>query len=185
MSALFPFFQSMGTFSDCHDFSNRMDSDLATTSASSLRTLGYISSGPMDLAYSGSSNGLKLDLLLKWVGLHLLSFCLEIQGLETVTKTNSQRKLRQRSCWRLQLSPWWLSPDHLCQLLERHNFFCLVFSDKHTCRSPFLFFFMLSKSLLDCLQLEFRFLLVYFCSFKDLSTVCNINVLNYTVNLYI
>ena len=45
---MFPFFQSLGTSPDCHDFSNIMESGLATTSASSLRTLGCIASGPMD-----------------------------------------------------------------------------------------------------------------------------------------
>ncbi|KAK4832883.1 hypothetical protein QYF61_026433 [Mycteria americana] len=40
---------SPGTSPDCNDFSNIMESGLATTSASSLRTLGCISSGPIDL----------------------------------------------------------------------------------------------------------------------------------------
>ena len=50
---MFPFFQSLGTSSDCHDFSNIMESGLATTSPSSLRTLGCISSGPMDFCTFG------------------------------------------------------------------------------------------------------------------------------------
>ncbi|KAK4825808.1 hypothetical protein QYF61_002413 [Mycteria americana] len=40
---------SPGTSPDCHDFSNIMESGLATTSANSFRTLGCISSGPIDL----------------------------------------------------------------------------------------------------------------------------------------
>ena len=40
MGALFQFFQSLQTSSDRHDFSNMMKSGLATTSASSLRSLG-------------------------------------------------------------------------------------------------------------------------------------------------
>ncbi|KAF4794471.1 hypothetical protein TURU_101855 [Turdus rufiventris] len=40
---------SVATSSDCHNFSNMMDSGLATSSTSSLRTHGFISSGPMDL----------------------------------------------------------------------------------------------------------------------------------------
>ncbi|XP_009889817.1 PREDICTED: centlein [Charadrius vociferus] len=53
-----------GTLPDCHDFSKMMDSGLPTLSASltpsasSLRTSGCISSGPMDCATSGSSGGL-------------------------------------------------------------------------------------------------------------------------------
>ena len=46
---MFPFFQSLWTSSDCHEFSNIMESGLATTLANSLRTLRRISSGPMDL----------------------------------------------------------------------------------------------------------------------------------------
>jgi len=45
----FPFFQSSGTSPDSHDFSNMMKSGSATTSAISLRTLGWIWSGLMDL----------------------------------------------------------------------------------------------------------------------------------------
>ncbi|KAK4807089.1 hypothetical protein QYF61_018430 [Mycteria americana] len=40
--------QSLGTSPDYHEFSNMMESGLATTSSSSLRTLGRISLGPMD-----------------------------------------------------------------------------------------------------------------------------------------
>ena len=42
-------FQSAGTSPDCHDFSNTMDSGLATSSASSLRICRCIPLGPMDL----------------------------------------------------------------------------------------------------------------------------------------
>jgi len=41
MGAMFPFFQALGTSPDCHDLSNIKESGLATTSASSLRTLRY------------------------------------------------------------------------------------------------------------------------------------------------
>ena len=41
--------QSLGTSPDCHNLSNMVESGLATLSASSLRTRGCISSGPMDL----------------------------------------------------------------------------------------------------------------------------------------
>ncbi|KAK4816375.1 hypothetical protein QYF61_016279 [Mycteria americana] len=40
------------TSPDCHDFSNIMESDLATTPANSLRALGCISSGPIDICPS-------------------------------------------------------------------------------------------------------------------------------------
>jgi len=57
MDAMFPFFQSPGTSSDCYDFSNIVKSGLASTSANSLRTLGCISSGPI---------GLGMFCFLKW-----------------------------------------------------------------------------------------------------------------------
>jgi len=43
------FFQSPGTLPDCHEFSNIIESGLAIKSDNSLRTVGYISSGPIDL----------------------------------------------------------------------------------------------------------------------------------------
>lgn len=46
---IFPLFQSVGTSSDCYSFSSVMDTGLATSSASSLRIHGCISSGPMGL----------------------------------------------------------------------------------------------------------------------------------------
>ena len=49
MGTIFPFFQSLGTLPGCRDLSNAMESGLATPSASSLRTVGCISSGPTDL----------------------------------------------------------------------------------------------------------------------------------------
>ena len=49
MGAIFPFFQSPGSSPDCHDFSHIMESGLPTTSANSLRMLGCIFSGPVDL----------------------------------------------------------------------------------------------------------------------------------------
>lgn len=49
MGVMFPFFQSLGTFPDSQDFSNMMESILATMSISSLRTLGCMSSSPMGL----------------------------------------------------------------------------------------------------------------------------------------
>lgn len=70
MGVKFPFFRSLGPSPDCHGFWSMMESSLATTSASSLRTLGCISSGP--------SAGLKPDLLLQRVGLHSSSPCPEI-----------------------------------------------------------------------------------------------------------
>ena len=46
---MFQFFQSRGTSPENHDFSNMMESGLASTSAISFRTQGWISPGPMDL----------------------------------------------------------------------------------------------------------------------------------------
>lgn len=47
-----PFFQSMETWLDYHNFSNIMNSGLATILANSLRTLDCISLGPIDLCLS-------------------------------------------------------------------------------------------------------------------------------------
>lgn len=46
---MFRLFQSPATSPDFHDFSNMMESDLSTTTASSLRMLGCISLGPIGL----------------------------------------------------------------------------------------------------------------------------------------
>lgn len=47
MRAIFSFFLSPGTYSDSHDFSNIMESDLTIISATSFRTL--VLSGPIHL----------------------------------------------------------------------------------------------------------------------------------------
>lgn len=49
MEIIFLLFQSMGTSLDCHDLPNMMDSSLATSSTSSLRIQGWISSDTVDL----------------------------------------------------------------------------------------------------------------------------------------
>ena len=49
MGTMFPPFQSPGTSPDCRDFLNIRKSDLATTSAHSLRTPGCILSGPINV----------------------------------------------------------------------------------------------------------------------------------------
>ena len=49
MGVIFPFFLSLETSCGSHDFSNMMESILATTSASSFRTLGFLSHRPVDL----------------------------------------------------------------------------------------------------------------------------------------
>lgn len=43
---MFPFFQTQRTLPDSHNFSNMLESDLATTSASSFRTLGCMLFSP-------------------------------------------------------------------------------------------------------------------------------------------
>lgn len=48
MRVIFPLFQSAEASVDSHGFSNITDSGLATSSASSLRTCGCNSSGPLD-----------------------------------------------------------------------------------------------------------------------------------------
>jgi len=48
MGVTFSFFQSPGTSPDSYDFSNMMESSLATTSASSFRTLGCMLSDSID-----------------------------------------------------------------------------------------------------------------------------------------
>ena len=76
MRVMFPLFQSVGTSLDYHDFSNRMDSGLATSSTSSLGTRRCIYQVPWTCAPSGSLDGLEPDLLLWWVVLHSPSPCL-------------------------------------------------------------------------------------------------------------
>jgi len=49
MRVMFPFFQSLWTSLDRHEFSNLMEKCLQATSAKSFRTLGYMSSGTIDL----------------------------------------------------------------------------------------------------------------------------------------
>lgn len=49
IGATLPFFQTQETSCDCHNFSHVTVSALATTPAPSLRTLGCISLGPIDL----------------------------------------------------------------------------------------------------------------------------------------
>jgi len=49
MGLMIPLFQSVGTSPNCHDLSNMMDSDLAASFASSLRTHGWILLDPMDV----------------------------------------------------------------------------------------------------------------------------------------
>lgn len=49
ISVVFSFFESLEVSPDCDYFSNMMEKGLTTTSAKSLRILGCISSGPMDL----------------------------------------------------------------------------------------------------------------------------------------
>ncbi|KAK4811014.1 hypothetical protein QYF61_015718 [Mycteria americana] len=76
--------QSVGTSPDCHNFSNMMDSGLATSSTSSLRTRGCISSGPMDLCTfralshctlpSRSLKKPKFALLYVFMNIHLSQF---------------------------------------------------------------------------------------------------------------
>lgn len=51
MSGIFSCFQLPWTLPVCHDFSNIMESGLATTLVTSLRTLGYISLGSIDSVY--------------------------------------------------------------------------------------------------------------------------------------
>lgn len=49
MGTIFCLFQSHGASSDCHEFSNVMESDLATALANAFRGHWYTSLGPMDL----------------------------------------------------------------------------------------------------------------------------------------
>jgi len=49
MGTISPFFYSPRFSADCHGLSNFMESDSATTSTSSLRTLGCILLGPIDI----------------------------------------------------------------------------------------------------------------------------------------
>ena len=81
---MFPLLQSLGTLLDCHDFSDVMESSLATMSAGPWDASHQV---PWSSVYSG---GLEPDLLLQWVGIHSPSPCLEIQGLERCGKGSYQ-----------------------------------------------------------------------------------------------
>lgn len=82
MGVILPFAQSPGTSPDHHEFSNAMEIGLPITSASSLRTLVWISSGPIDSVCSSFSNGHQPDLHLQWGRLCSPSSCLAVHPLE-------------------------------------------------------------------------------------------------------
>jgi len=67
MGVMLPFFQLLGSLPHYRDFSNIMERGLATTSASSLRTLGRILSGALDFCMSGCWESLWLrEVITSW-----------------------------------------------------------------------------------------------------------------------
>lgn len=68
MGVLFPNYQSPGVLPDSCDFSNKMESSLTTTSASSLRMLGCVSSGPIVLHTFILVSSLRFSPPLQWGG---------------------------------------------------------------------------------------------------------------------
>ena len=140
MAAVLPFFQSPGTSPECRDFSNIMEGGLETTSATSLRTLGCISSGPMDwcmfrfLRWSRTWSSLTVG------GLCSPCPCLAVHPVERCGKRDRQGRLRQKSCWVPQPSPCLVLP--VCQSCSsgRVQFLWPPFSGSHTCRSPSYYF---------------------------------------------
>ena len=98
---MFPFFRSPGTSSDLHDFPDIMESGLATTSASSLRTLGCIPSGPRDLwmfrflRWSWTRSSLTLELCS-------CSSRLAVHPFKSCGNRGCQWRQRQKCCWLTQ-----------------------------------------------------------------------------------
>lgn len=93
MRVMFLLFLSVGTSLYCHDFSNMMDSYLATSSTGSFWIRGYISSGTMDASHqllrtcvpSDFLNYLRPGLHLQWkVLIHFPSPCLAFCNLGSV-----------------------------------------------------------------------------------------------------
>lgn len=114
MCVIFPSLQPMGTFPDCHDFSNTMG-----------QLSNYISlfppgpekhQVPQTCLCSGLSGGLKPDLRLQWEGLHSPSPWLRVPGLERLGKNDCQWKVRQKIVKDLSLVH-----------LGCHYFFCLIY----------------------------------------------------------
>ena len=132
---MFPFFQSPGTSSDCHDFSSIMESDLTTTSVNYLRTLRYILQGPIDLC-------MFRFLRWSWTWSSLTvgdspSPCLVVHPLKRYGKRDCHSRQRQKICWVPQPSPCPLLPVfQSCSLCVGVHFLWPSFSGWHTCRSP-------------------------------------------------
>ena len=132
---MFPFLQSPGTSPDCHDFSSITDSGLAATSANSLRTLGRVSSGPIDscmlsfLTWSHTWSSLTLGRTLVPQALSCGA------STQEVWETDCQWRLRQKICWAPQPSPSPLLPVSQCCSSETARSLWPSFSGWHTCRS--------------------------------------------------
>ena len=96
-----------------------MESGSATTSAISFRTLGWISSGPMDLyTHSVSRGGLGVVPLLQWDRICSSHPHLELQGSgRHGEESDHQWRLRQSTYWAPQLFPY-LKKPLLCSHLS-------------------------------------------------------------------
>lgn len=142
MSAIFLFFQPPGSSPVCYVFSSIM----AATSANSLRSLGYISSGPIGHVCSSSSGGYGPDLWLQverlcssspFLGAHPLRKC----GGKKGGLWSLRRKMLNISAFSLTLF------DHVLIFLSRLVsvlplplcFFLALYLDQnvstHLCRS--------------------------------------------------
>ena len=108
MGVMFPFLQSPGTLPDTHDFSNTVESGLATTSASSQfpQDPGILVFGPYRLVHIQPHEGVSL---LQWEGFCSPYPCLEVQGHERCGKPEN-----------LNTSPFSMSVVLLLPLLPSH-----------------------------------------------------------------
>lgn len=107
---MFPFFWSLWTLPDSHDFSDMMESVLATMSASFFRTLRCMLFCPTDsCTFSIITRSWTCSLLT--VGGILFSWPLP-RGSCTceMWKVCLWVKMRQRICWVPHSSPCWLKP---------------------------------------------------------------------------
>lgn len=97
------FFQPLGTSPDRHDFSNTIRNGLATTPATSFRTLGCSSPGPIDVWTFTFSCGRKTDLHLQWEGHWSSSPHLPIQSAGRLTVAQFVAVIHNNS--RIRISP--------------------------------------------------------------------------------
>lgn len=114
-----------------------MESDLATISASSLGTVGWILAVSIDLHISLSSGGLKHEHFLHWEGLFSLIPCLVVYPVERCRKQLLKMIEAKKLLTTSTFSSTLLSAFQVCSWGGISSF-KYSFSGWHTCRSPFI-----------------------------------------------